>query len=230
MGLEAGFDFPGGMQSDALSLTLPTGIQLAINRLSGAAMADLKTLTQRIQQLGEQAPTESSRKEMEGYLSLKWEGVQAAAIKALGAWGDRKSFETIKAFLLPLFERERGWSVRGVAIQTLGPLITAEDADWVLDLYFQLHYSEFLPGIGGPKGEMMLLVAELPMDQARDRLFAALRDPDWENRNAAIKAIANMGYPNRKELFAPLCDDINPVVRGSALFFMEHYYPNSGNG
>ena len=193
-------------------------------------MADLKALSQRIQQLGEQAPTESSRKEMEGYLSSKWEGVQAAAIKALGAWGDRESFETIKAFLLPLFEREFGWTIRGVAIKTLGPLITAEDADWVLDLYFQLHYSRDLPGIGGPKGEMMLLVTKLPADQAKDRLVAALRDPDWENRNAAVNAIANMGYPNRKELFAPLCDDINPVVRGSAQFFMEHYNPNSGNG
>lgn len=193
-------------------------------------MANLKELTHRIQQLGEHKPTESSRKEMEGYLSSKWEGVQAAAINALGAWGDRESIETIKTFLLPLFERERGWAIRGVAIQALSPLMTAEDTDWVLDLFFQLHYSRVLPGLGGPKGEMMLLATKLPVDQARDRLFAALRDPDWENRNAAINAIAIMGYPNRQELFAPLCEDPNPVVRGSAQFFMENYHVDSGTG
>jgi len=76
-------------------------------------MTDLKALTHHIQQLGKNKPNESSRKEMEGYLSSKWEGVQGAAIKALGAWGDRESFETIKAFLLPLFEREHGWTIRG---------------------------------------------------------------------------------------------------------------------
>ena len=193
-------------------------------------MADLKELTRRIQELGENKPTESSRKEIESYLSSKWEGVQAAAIQALGAWGDRQSFETIKAFLVPLFERERGWTIRGVAIQALSPLITAEDADWVLDLYFTLRYStDFLPVPMGNKSEMILLVIKLPMTAARDRLFAALRDPDWENRHAAVEAIANMGYPNRRELFAPLCDDPNPVVRGSAQFFMENYPMNSGN-
>lgn len=194
-------------------------------------MADLKELTHRIQQLGEHKPTESSRKEMEGYLSSKWEGVQAAAVQALGTWGDRESIETIKAFLVPLFERERAWSLRGVAIHALSPHITAEDADWVLDLYFKLHYSrDFLPIIGGPKSEMILLVIKLPMTLARDRLVAALRDPDWENRNAAVNAIAGMAYPDRIELFEPLCDDPNPVVRDNARFFIGLYHMQSGNG
>ena len=79
--------------------------------------------------------TPARRKLVMQALSSKWEGTQAHAIKALAAWGDRDSVESIRDFLISAFDRKSGWAVRGVAIWALAPIIGPEDAGWIGDLY-----------------------------------------------------------------------------------------------
>ena len=67
-------------------------------------------------------------------LSSKWEGTQAHVIKALAAWGDRDSIGAIRDFLISAFDRKYGWTVRGVAIRALAPIIGPEDAGWIREL------------------------------------------------------------------------------------------------
>lgn len=142
-------------------------------------------------------------------LEDKFEGVQAAAVKVLGVWGDAESCKLLRAFLVKAFERPYGWSIRGVAIRALVPHINKGDVDWVLDLYF---------GLTGvvTKHEVLPLVLKLPPKAARKRLVMTLRDADSTNRQAVVKAIGNMAYQDRRQLTSPLQDDPDKFVRDSA--------------
>jgi HEAT repeat protein len=148
-------------------------------------------------------------------LEDKFEGVQSAALKVLGAWGDAESCKLLRAFLVMAFERPHGWSIRGVAINALVGHISKADVNWVLDLYF---------GLTGAvtKHEVLPLVLALPTETARKRLVKALRDPDATNRQAAVKAIGNMAFPDRRQLISPLQDDLDKFVRRSAQALMCH--------
>ncbi len=172
-------------------------------------MSDLRQVTARLRQIGATRPTPEARAEVAAALSSKWEGVQAVAANILGAWGDRESVEYLRQFLVRCFDREYGWAIRGVVVRALRPIVSETDVGWLLDLYF---------GLKGQlsKHELLWLVTRLPPQAARERLVYALRDPRWENRQAAVKAIGNMGYPDRRQLLLPLRDDLSQDVRASA--------------
>lgn len=142
-------------------------------------------------------------------LRSKFEGVQAAALDAIGQWGGRESVDALRGFLIDAMSRTSGWAIRSVAVRNLIPLVGAEDAGWVLDLYF---------GVAGAlvKHELVRLVIALPPDAARARLVAELRSPDRLNRQAAVKAVGNMAYPDRRVLLWPLRDDPDAFVSKSA--------------
>lgn len=158
--------------------------------------------------LAQQRPRPDRLGEVRAALEDKFEGVQGAAVKVLGAWGDADSCKVLRAFLIKAFDRPHGWSIRGVAIKALIQHIDNGDADWVLDLYF-----------GQPeivaKHEVLPLVLALPPDAARKRLVKALRDANPANRQAAVKAIANMAFQDRIQLISPLRDDQDRFVRES---------------
>jgi hypothetical protein len=88
------------------------------------------------------------------------------------------------------------------------PRIDNGDVDWVLDLYFG--QAEIVT-----KHQVLPLVLALPPDAARKRLVKALRDAVPANRQAAVKAIANMSYQDRLQLISPLRDDQDRFVRKS---------------
>ena len=67
-----------------------------------------------------------------------------------------------------------------------------------------------------PKHELLWLVTGLPPAAARERLVAALRDSRWDNRQAAVKAIGNMEYPDHSQLLRTLHNDPDKQVRASA--------------
>ena len=144
-------------------------------------MADLRELTERLRRLGTRRPSPEARTEVLAGLSSKWEGVQVVATGVLGRWGDRESVERLREFLSECFGREAGWGIREVIVRALRPAVTEADVGWVLDLYFRLE--GWLP-----KHELQWLVIALPPRAARARLVAALRDPRWDNRHAAVKA------------------------------------------
>lgn len=144
----------------------------------------------------------------------KFEGIQSVALDVLGAWGDGESATMLREFLQGAFSREAGWAIRGVAARNLIPLVTASDADWVLDLYFTR------PDVL-TKHELVRLVIALPPAAARRRLVAELRSADRLNRQAAVKAIGNMAFPDRRQLLWPLRDDPDAFVSKSARLLSE---------
>lgn len=158
--------------------------------------------------LAQRRPRPDRLGEVRDALEDKFEGVQTAAVKVLGAWGDADSCKLLRAFITKAFDRPHGWSVRGVAIKALAPHIDKGDVDWVLDIYFGL--TEVVT-----KHEVLPLVLALPADAARKRLVTALRDPAAANRQAAVKAIANLSYQDRLQLISPLRDDQDKFVRES---------------
>jgi HEAT repeat protein len=171
-------------------------------------VTDLRRVTDRLRELGAKRPTPEARTEVVAALSSKWEGVQAVAAEVLAGWGDRDCVEHLRGFLSRSFAREHGWAIRGVLVKALRRVVTEEDVDWVLDLYF---------GLEGwlPKHELLWLVAALPPRAARERLVAALSDLRWDNRHAAVKAIGNMDYPDRRQLLQRLRADPNDDVKRS---------------
>ena len=177
-------------------------------------MEDLAELTAHLRSLGEEPPSPERRVEVMAALTHKREGIQSTAAQVLGRWGGRESVEALCGWLRECERRKYGWSVRGVAVRELAKLVGAQDVEWVLELYF-----------GAPsqlaKHELLPLVLALPADAARSRLIAGLRDPDWANRQAAVKAIGNMAYPDRRTLLRPLIDDPDREVQKSARYLAQ---------
>lgn len=171
-------------------------------------MSNLRELTTRLRALGGKRPTVESRAEVATALRSKWEGVQAVAVEVLAAWGDRECVEQLRQFLTSCFERPHGWGIRHAVVRQLQPIITREDVDWILDLYFRL------PGLLS-KHELLWLVVALPVAAARGRLLDGLHDPQWDNRHAAVKAIGNMEYLDRWQLLNELRNDPDGNVRAS---------------
>jgi HEAT repeat protein len=175
---------------------------------------DLKAYAVHLRSLGELPPTPERRAEVAEALRHKREGIQSVAAQVLGRWGGRESLKAIREWLGGSFARENGWSIRGVAVKQLAQLVETKDVEWVLELYFgqedRLSKHELLP-----------LVLVLDPEAARRELTARLRDPDWANRQAAVKAIGNMAYSDRRQLLTPLIDDPNKEVQKSARYLAQ---------
>ena len=166
--------------------------------------------SRRLRDLERSKPSERSWVYVLEMLENKHEGLQAGAIKVLGAWGGVRATETIRAFLGQLFSRSRSRSLRGVAAKALGGLVGVRDVDWVLDLYFSRPSAS-------EQHELFQLVLALPPEQSRSRLVRELSAASWQNRWGAVKAIGNMAFPDRAALLKPLREDVNPEVRASAV-------------
>jgi HEAT repeat protein len=142
-------------------------------------------------------------------LDNKFEGIQSAGLQVLGVWGDTQSRSILRQFLQQSFARPNGWAIRTAAIKALAPHLRSEDASWVLSLYF-----------GSPDilstHEVFPLVLKLPADAVRRRVINELRSAKSVNRQAAVKAIGNMAFPDKNKLLLPLLNDIDDRVRDSA--------------
>lgn len=141
-------------------------------------------------------------------LSSKWEGVQAVAVDVLAGWGGHDCVEQLRPFLIRCLDRKKGLAIRGVVVRALRRVVTQADVGWILDLYFGLPDRVL-------KHELLWLVVALPPTAARERLVAALSDPRWDNRQAAVKAIGNMAFPDRRQLLRRLRADPDSNVRRS---------------
>lgn len=172
-------------------------------------MNDLSELTEGLRMLGKRPPTRASRTEVMAALKHKHEGIQSVAAQVLGAWGTRDSVAPLRELLIEYQARDSGMAMRGVVVRQLALLVQNEDVDWVLDLYFSESSSM-------DKHELIPLVQVLNPELARQRLVRALSDADWTNRQAAVKAIGNMEYPDRRQLLLPLSEDPNQHVAKSA--------------
>ena len=174
-------------------------------------MDDLSQIAAHLWSLAERPPSPEAQSEVAAALQHKREGIQSVAAQVLGAWGVRSSIAPLRQWFLECMDRESGWAVRGVAVRELSKLVESEDAPWVLDLYF---------GVSGwiAKHELLPLVKSLSPEAARSRLVAGLHDTDWVNRHAAVKAIGNMAFPDRRSLLSRLINDPHEIVQQSARF------------
>ena len=178
-------------------------------------MSDLKNISERLKELGGQRPTPESRREVEGALANKWEGVQVTAAKILANWGGPESVSILRDWLHSCDERKYGWSVTGVAVNALAKCVSSADVDWVLEEYFER------PGVAA-KHELLPLVLSLSPDnrKVRERLSAESRSPDRDRRQAAMKAIGNMEFADRGTLLEPFVGDPDPEIRRGSKFLL----------
>lgn len=169
---------------------------------------DLNDMSERLRAMMSRSENATRRAEVLAALRSKHEGTQSCALQVLGAWGSETATNALREFLVAAFGRKYSVAVRGVAVKALVPWTTADDAEWVLGLYFKI------PGVLA-KHELLPLVIKLPPETARARLVKHLSDPDPANRQAAAKAIGNMSFVDRNTLLRRLVDDPDDFVRKS---------------
>ena len=174
-------------------------------------MIDIHEASVRLQHLATVKPSAQAWAEVRQALSSKWEGLQSRACRVLAAWGGREAVNELRSFLLDANAREFGWSIRGVVVDSLARCVAAEDTDWVLNHYFSI------PGVLN-KHELLPVVRALPIESARSRLLAESSSTDRDNRQAAMKAFANMEYPevDRLALLSRLSEDQDSAIRSGA--------------
>ncbi len=80
----------------------------------------------------------------------------------------------------------------------------------MLDLYFVRAQGVLA------KHELLPLVAALPVPSVRDRLLVESHDGDRDNRQAAMKAIGRMPFPDRQQLIEGFVEDPDPEIRWGA--------------
>jgi HEAT repeat protein len=176
---------------------------------------ELKLIADHLRSLGECPPTPELRKEVEGYLFNKWEGLQSVAAQVLGAWGGPESARALQGLLLRTYEREAAWSIRGVAVWALAESVDERDVEWVLDLFFSIK------GVV-PKHELVPLVAALPVPAARQRVEGEARSADRDNRQAAMAAITRMPFPDKVELLERMAGDPDSDIRRVVKIWLDH--------
>ena len=124
-------------------------------------------------------------------LGSKYEGLQAGAAKVLAAWGGPDEKALLKEFLLKVFQREHGWTIQGVVVKSLAPLITPDDTDWLLEATFsiQLISAHYV---------LLHLFPRLTPDRTRSFLVEKLSSQSKFDRWAAARAIMAIKYPDQK--------------------------------
>ena len=174
-------------------------------------MPDLKKICDELRELGSKKVTPVSREKVESALAHKWEGVQVAAAKVLANWGGPESVAALRSWLRRCEEREFGWGVTGVAVQSLAKCVTSADVDWILDEYFErpgvLAKHEFLP---------LVLSLSPKNEKVRKRLLTESRCPDRDRRQAAMKAIGNMDFADGNALLEEFTRDPDSSIRRGA--------------
>ena len=167
---------------------------------------DLKAESLRLRELSLVPPSESARLEVTKALESKFEGIQAVGAEVLGAWGDPASKSVLRDWFLTTIPRPNGWAIRSVGVRELARLATADDARWVLDLYFGANDALL-------QHELGRLASALPPDPAKGIVERKARDADARVRHAALKILVWSSWGDPKILLRPFASDRDPAVR-----------------
>lgn len=156
----------------------------------------LRALSQRLRLLETQAETPTARAEIEAALACPWWGLRELAIRAIGSWGGKAN----RAWLTERARRplsDYGWVLRRpsgapekwqyletvACRQAVVPLLTAEDIDWVLDLWFDgFEQSDRSGSFAGFIGE----TSRFPLEAQRIRIRREILSPHASRREAAL--------------------------------------------
>jgi HEAT repeat protein len=175
----------------------------------------LTRIVAHLRALGSGPPSPAAWAEVEGYLHSKWQGLQAVAAQVLAGWGDHAAVAPLRALLLRSYQQEHWWTIRHVAALALRACVDERDAGWLLDHYFGLR------GVLA-KHELLWLVAALPVAAARCRLLAEARSRDRDKRQAAMKAIVSMPFPDKHEILERMADDPDPEIRSTVRTWLDY--------
>jgi len=170
---------------------------------------DIKANSLKLKELQDRRRTPEQFSFVREMLDSKFEGLQAGAIKVLGAWGGSEEKALIREFLSGTFQRDSAWSIRGVAVSALYPLIEPNDASWILEICFsQTEIPE--------RHAILRLFPQLTPDKTRSFLSEKLRSDYSIDRWAAARAIMAIKFPDQRQLLTPLLKDENRLVRETA--------------
>ena len=172
-------------------------------------MFDLKIESEKILLLGKKSPTPEAQKMIHIALESKWEGLQAVAMKTLGSWGDNESINKLRELLDKSYKKKFEWAIRGVIISALIKCFRKEDISWILDKYFSLYGTL-------AKHELLPLILRLPVKEIRNTLLLQCHSNDCYNRQAAMKAIGNMDFPEKESILASFLNDEYSEIREGA--------------
>jgi len=167
---------------------------------------DLKAESLRLRDLATVPPTAKSRADVVKGLASKFEGIQALAAEVFGAWGDPASKATLKEWFLETMHRPLGWAIRSVGVRELARVTVAEDANWVLDLYFGTDDDLV-------QHELLRLAAALPSSPAKAMVEEKAHNPDPRIRHSALKILVWSSWGNPKDLLRPFAHDSDPVIK-----------------
>src|SRR5579859_5570706 len=98
-------------------------------------MPDLAVVCNQLKRLATQPENPDARAIVEEAFNSKWEGVKVTAAKTFAAWGGRRSVELLKSWVYQCYLDEN-FGLRIKAEKLLAQCIEDQDADWVLDFYF----------------------------------------------------------------------------------------------
>lgn len=154
----------------------------------------LRSLSQRLRLLAMQAETPTARQEIEAALASPWWGLRELAIRAIGSWGGKANrawlTERARRSLMDygtVLRRRPGAPQKWQYLETIAcrqavvRLLTAEDAGWVLDLWFD--------GYSGNSGRFRGLIGAMsrfPLETVRERVRREMKSPDRNRREAVL--------------------------------------------
>lgn len=143
---------------------------------------DLHAVAQHLRSLGNGPPTPPARREVEGYLFNKWQGLQVVAAQVIACWNGAESVIALREWLMRSYAQRHWFHVRGEAARCLAQCITAADADWLLDLYF---------GLSGPSArhELIPTIVAVPLDAMWPRFEATLRTGTRDQQAGVLQAL-----------------------------------------
>ena len=172
-------------------------------------MDALQETTSHLRAIGAEPPTPERWNEVTAALESKFEGIQVVAARVLATWGGRAAVETLRPWLVKLCDRPDSFHARGAAAKVLAQCVEAQDTEWVLDLYFGLPDALL-------KHDLLPLIEVLPPDRVRPRVLTEARSPEAINRQAALKAVARIRFPDRRELLRLFVHDPQKVISSTA--------------
>jgi hypothetical protein len=167
---------------------------------------NLREESRRLRDLATAPPTPEVRGDVMQALHSKWEGIQAVAAEVLGAWGDPQSKAALREWFLETMERPFGWAVRSVGAEALAGLMTGDDTEWVLDLYFGTNDAVL-------HQPLLQLAASLPAIPARDAVLAKARTGNASERRAALEILIWSSWGQPRDLLRPFARDPDPVIQ-----------------
>ncbi len=169
---------------------------------------DFRARVQELRTLASARPRRADREIVRAALDSKWEGLQSVAAQTLGSWGDRESVELLRDLWIRCINRKNGSSLRSVVARSLAACVGAQDANWVLDFYFD--------SFKGSHSELGIVVTSLPFETTRKRLLEESHSPLRDRRYATLVVLGRLPVPDRRALLKRFVDDEDDDIRSVA--------------